>query len=214
MQIVIPLFDRFAPLDAVGPYQVLKLLPDAEIVFAAGRPGPVADEDRAFTQLARASFDDVPHPDVILVPGGAGQADHMTGGPLRDWLIEADKTSTWTTSVCTGALILAGAGLLAGRQATTHWLAMDELARLGVRPRNERYVFDGKYVTAAGVSAGIDMALALVAEIADAATAHRYQLAIEYDPKPPFDGNPDTAPPELAASLRTASRFAARQGAV
>jgi transcriptional regulator GlxA family with amidase domain len=214
MQIVIPLFDRFAPLDAVGPYQVLKLLPDAEIVFAAGRPGPVADEDRAFTQLARASFDDVPHPDVILVPGGAGQADHMTGGPLRDWLIEADKTSIWTTSVCTGALILAGAGLLAGRQATTYWLAMDELARLGARPRNERYVFDGKYVTAAGVSAGIDMALALVAEVADAATARRYQLAIEYDPKPPFDGNPDTAPPELAASLRTASRFAARQGAV
>ena len=214
MQIVIPLFDRFAPLDAVGPYQVLKLLPDAEIVFAAGRPGPVADEDRAFTQFARASFDDVPQPDVILVPGGAGQADHMTSGPLRDWLIEADKTSIWTTSVCTGALILAGAGLLAGRQATTYWLAMDELARLGARPRNERYVFDGKYVTAAGVSAGIDMALALVAEIADAATARRYQLAIEYDPKPPFDGNPDTAPPELVASLRTASRFAARQGAV
>lgn len=214
MQIVIPLFDRFAPLDAVGPYQVLKLLPDAEVVFAAERPGPVADGDGAFTQLARASFDDVPRPDLILVPGGAGEADHTTDSPLRDWLIEADKTSTWTTSVCTGALILAGAGLLAGRRATTYWLAMDELARLGARPRNERYVFDGKYVTAAGVSAGIDMALALVAEIADAATARRCQLAIEYDPKPPFDGDLDTAPPDLVASLRAASRFAARQGAV
>ena len=210
MQIVIPLFDRFAPLDAVGPYQILKLLPDAEIVFAAARPGPVADEDGAFAQLAQAAFDDVPHPDVILVPGGGGQADHMTDGPLRDWLIAADKTSTWTTSVCTGALILAGAGLLTGREATTYWLAMDELARLGARPRQERYVFDGKYVTAAGVSAGIDMALALAMRITDAETARRFQLAIEYDPRPPFDGDPYTAPPALAASVRDASRFASR----
>jgi transcriptional regulator GlxA family with amidase domain len=212
MQIVIPLFDRFAPLDAIGPYQVLKLLPDTEIVFAADQARPVADEDGAFTQLAGASFDDVPRPDVILVPGGAGQADHMTGGPLRDWLIEADKTSAWTTSVCTGALILAGAGLLAGREATTYWLAMDELAGLGAKPRNERYVFDGKYVTAAGVSAGIDMALALVARMTSDETARRCQLAIEYDPKPPFDGDPSTAPPALAAKVRSASRFAARQG--
>lgn len=208
MQIVIPLFDRFAPLDAAGPYQVLKLLPDAEIVFAADRPGPVADDAGAFAQLARVSFGDVPRPDVILVPGGAGQADHMTGGPLRDWLIEADKTSTWTTSVCTGALILAGAGLLDGRQATTYWLAMDELARLGAKPRRQRYVFDGKYVTAAGVSAGIDMALALVARLAGEETARRHQLAIEYDPKPPFDGSPYAAPSALAASVRAESRFA------
>jgi transcriptional regulator GlxA family with amidase domain len=147
---------------------------------------------------------------VILVPGGGGQADHMTDGPLRDWLIAADKTSTWTTSVCTGALILAGAGLLTGREATTYWLAMDELARLGARPRQERYVFDGKYVTAAGVSAGIDMALALAMRITDAETARRFQLAIEYDPRPPFDGDPYTAPPALAASVRAASRFASR----
>ncbi|MBO0804179.1 MAG: DJ-1/PfpI family protein [Nocardiopsaceae bacterium] len=207
MQIVIPLFDRFAPLDAIGPYQVLKLLPDAEIVFAATRPGPVADEGGAFAQHARAAFGDVPHPDVILVPGGAGQAGHMTGGPLRDWLIEADKTSTWTTSVCTGALILAGAGLLDGREATTYWLALDELARLGAKPRKERYVFDGKYVTAAGVSAGIDMALALVAKIADPGTARRCQLAIEYDPKPPFDGDPYTAPQALVDAVRAGSRF-------
>lgn len=210
MQIVIPLFDRFAPLDAAGPYQVLKLLPDTEIVFAAEQPGPVADASGAFSQLARASFGDVPHPDVILVPGGAGEAGHVTDSPLRDWLIEADKTSTWTTSVCTGALILAGAGLLDGRTATTYWLAMDELARLGAKPQHQRYVFDGKYVTAAGVSAGIDMALALAARMTSDETARRYQLAIEYDPQPPFDGAIAAAPPELVASLRDASRFAGR----
>lgn len=127
--------------------------------------------------------------------GGAGQADHMSPGPLQDWLIEADKTSTWTTSVCTGALILAGAGLLTGREATTHWLATGELERYGAKFRQERYVFDGKYVTAAGVSAGIDMAIALVARIAGDETAQRCQLAIEYDPHPPFDGSPLTAPP-------------------
>lgn len=210
MQIAIALFDRFAPLDAVGPYQVLKLLPDTEIVFAAEHAGPVADASGAFTQLAQASFGDVPHPDVILVPGGAGEADHVTDSPLRDWLIEADKTSTWTTSVCTGALILAGAGLLAGRPATTNWLAMDELARLGARPLRERYVFDGKYATAAGVSAGIDMAIALAARLTDDDTAQRYQLAIEYNPKPPFGGDPYAAPPALTEPLRAASRFAAR----
>ncbi|MCL2583007.1 MAG: DJ-1/PfpI family protein [Streptosporangiales bacterium] len=209
MQIVIPLFDRFAPLDAVGPYQVLRLLPDAEIVFAAVRPGPVADETGAFVQLATASLADVPRPDVILVPGGAGQARQMDAGPLRDWLVEADKTSTWTTSVCAGALILAGAGLLEGRPATTYWLAMDELARLGARPRRERYVFDGKYATSAGVSAGIDMALALAARIAGDDTARRCQLAIEYDPEPPFNGDPYAAPAALTAPLRAASRFGA-----
>lgn len=187
MQIVIPVFDRLAPLDAVGPYQVLRLLPDAKIVFAAARPGPVTDETGAFTQLATASFADVPHPDVILVPGGAGSREQMHGGALRDWLIEADKTSTWTTSVCTGALILAGAGLLKDREATTYWKAFDEIEPFGVRLRRQRYVFDGKYVTAAGVSAGIDMAIALVARLAGDEFARECQAAVEYDPRPPFD---------------------------
>ena len=133
----------------------------------------------------------------------------MTGGPLQEWLVAADATSTWTTSVCTGSLILAGAGLLAGRAATTNWLAMGELARLGARPCEERYVFDGKYVTAAGVSAGIDMALALVARIAGDEAARGAQLGIEYDPHPPFNaGSPATAPAELVAAKRAASRFA------
>jgi transcriptional regulator GlxA family with amidase domain len=209
MQIVIPLFDRFAPLDAVGPYQVLVHLPGATVTFAADRPRAVSDESGSFILQAQASFDAVPHPDVILVPGGSGEADQTRPGPLQDWLLAADKTSTWTTSVCTGSLILARAGLLAGRAATTNWQAMDELARLGVNVKAERYVFDGKYVTAAGVSAGIDMALALAARIAGDNVAMALQLGIEYDPQPPFNaGSPATAPAELVAAQRAASRFA------
>ena len=209
MQVVIAIFDRFTILDAIGPYQVLSQLPGAEIVFAAQRRGAVTDNDGAAQLNALASLDEVPRPDIVVVPGGPGQADHMAGGPLQEWLVAADASSTWTTSVCTGALILAGAGLLAGRAATTNWLAMDELARLGARPCAERYVFDGKYVTAAGVSAGIDMALALVAEIAGDEAARAAQLAIEYDPHPPFNaGSPATAPAELVAAQRAASRFA------
>ena len=208
MQSAIPLFDRFAPLDAVGPYQVLVGLPGAEITFVAERARGVTDSSGSLTLHADAAFADVPHPDVILVPGGPGQADHMGPGPLQDWLLAADETSTWTTSVCTGALILAAAGLLAGREATTYWLAHDELARLGAKPRNERYVFDGKYVTAAGVSAGIDMALALSARIAGDEAAQRIQLGIEYEPQPPYNaGSAETAPPEIVAGLRAASRF-------
>jgi transcriptional regulator GlxA family with amidase domain len=150
----------------------------------------------------------VPRPDLILVPGGAGQANQMGPGPLAEWLVAADATSTWTTAVCTGSLILAAAGLLDGRAATTHWLAMDELARLGATAVRERYVFDGKYATSAGVSAGIDMALALAARIGGEEAAQRYQLAIEYDPRPPFSaGSPETAPPGLVASARAASRL-------
>jgi transcriptional regulator GlxA family with amidase domain len=208
MLIAIPLFDRFAPLDAVGPYQVLRELPGAKIIFVAERARGVSDSSGSLTLHADAAYADVPRPDVILVPGGSGQADHMEPGPLQDWLVKADETSTWTTSVCTGALILAGAGLLTGREATTNWQAHDELARLGAKPRNERYVFDGKYATSAGVSAGIDMALALAARIAGDGVAQRIQLGIEYDPQPPFNaGSVETAPPEIVAELRAASRF-------
>ena len=209
MQIVIPLFDRFAPLDAVGPYQVLVHLPGATVTFAADRQRPVSDDSGTFTLQAQASFDEVPHPDVIVVPGGSGEADQAGPGPLSDWLLAADKTSTWTTSVCTGALVLGRAGLLAGRTATTNWQALDELARLGVNVKAERYVFDGKYVTAAGVSAGIDMALALAARIAGDNVAMAIQLGIEYDPQPPFNaGSPATAPAQIVAAQRAASRFA------
>ena len=210
MQIVIPLFDRFAPLDAVGPYQVLIHLPGATVTFAAQQRGGVSDSQGTFTLQAQASFADVPHPDVILVPGGSGEADQLNSGPLVEWLLEADKTSTWTTSVCTGALILARAGLLEGREATSNWQALEDLERLGVKALRERYVFDGKYVTAAGVSAGIDMALALAARIAGDDVAMAIQLGIEYDPRPPFNaGSPETAPAHIVAAQRAASRFAA-----
>jgi transcriptional regulator GlxA family with amidase domain len=208
MQIAIPLFDRFAPLDAVGPYQVLAALPGAEIIFVAERTRGVSDSSGSLTLQADAAYADVPHPDVILVPGGFGVDDHLAPGPLQNWLLAADQTSTWTTSVCTGALILAAAGLLTGREATTNWQAHDELARFGVKARKERYVFDGKYATAAGVSAGIDMALALAARIAGDEVAQRIQLGIEYDPQPPFNaGSPETAPPHIVAEFRAVSRF-------
>ena len=208
MLIAIPLFDRFAPLDAVGPYQVLNALPGAKIIFVAERTRGVPDSSGSLTLQADAAYADVPHPDVILVPGGFGVDDHLAPGPLQDWLLAVDQTSTWTTSVCTGALILAAAGLLTGREATTNWQAHDELARFGVKARKERYVFDGKYATAAGVSAGIDMALALAARVAGDEVAQRIQLGIEYDPQPPFNaGSPETAPPHIVAEFRAASRF-------
>jgi len=209
MQIVIALYDRFTALDAVGPHQVLTRLPGSEVIFASERARGVCDDTGTLTLVAGASYADVPSPDVLLIPGGPGQAAQMGDGPLRDWLIQADKTTTWTTSVCTGSLILAAAGLLDGRQATTYWLAMDVLARLGAKPQQQRYVFDGKYATSAGVSAGIDMALALAAKIAGDEMAQRIQLGIEYDPHPPFDsGSPATAPREVVAALRAPSRFA------
>jgi transcriptional regulator GlxA family with amidase domain len=211
MQIVIALFDRFTALDAVGPHQVLHHLPGAEVIFAAERVRGVTDDTRTLTLQAQAAYADVPAPDIIVVPGGPGQAAQMTPGPLQDWLLAADRTSAWTTSVCTGSLVLAGAGLLSGRPATTNWMAMDALRRLGAVPRQERYVFDGKYVTAAGVSAGIDMALALAGRIAGDEEAQRIQLAIEYDPQPPYQsGSPATAKPEIVEALLASSRFARR----
>jgi transcriptional regulator GlxA family with amidase domain len=208
MQIVIALYDRFTALDAVGPHQVLAHVPGAEIIFASERARAVSDETGTLTLVADASYADVPAPDILLVPGGPGQSAQMGDTPLRDWLISADKTTTWTTSVCTGALILASAGLLDGRQATTYWLAMNELASLGAKPVHDRYVFDGKYATSAGVSAGIDMALALAGKIVGDETAQAIQLGIEYAPNPPYDaGSPATAPPALVAAQRAASRF-------
>ena len=211
-QIVIALFDRFTALDAVGPHQVLHHLGDAEIIFASERVRGVTDDTGTLTLQAQASYADVPCPDIIVVPGGPGQSAQMTPGPLLDWLTEADKTSTWTTSVCTGSLVLGAAGLLNGRKATTYWLAQEELRALGAIPQpGERYVFDGKYVTAAGVSAGIDMALALAGRVAGDEAAQRIQLGIEYDPHPPYQaGSPATAKPEIVEFFTARSRFPRR----
>src|SRR5712691_2143630 len=208
MQIAILLFDRFTVLDAIGPYQVLSGLPGAEVSFVAEHPGPIRDEVGSLVLSAQAGLPDVPHPDIVVVPGGPGQNNQMKDGAVHEWLRTADQTSAWTTSVCTGSLILAAAGLLAGRRATSHWLALDELGRLGATPVSERVVSDGKYVTAAGVSSGIDMALALAGRIAGDETAQAIQLMIEYDPQPPYDdGSPDRAPAEIVRALRARSRF-------
>jgi transcriptional regulator GlxA family with amidase domain len=160
--------------------------------------------------VAEAAIADVPHPDIVLVPGGPGQEQQMADGPVHQWLRDADAASSWTTSVCTGSLILAAAGLLAGRKATSHWLALDELPGYGAEPVSKRVVMDGKYITAAGVSAGIDMALDLAGRIAGAPVARAIQLMIEYDPQPPYQaGSPDKAPADLVTTMRARSRHTA-----
>ncbi|MBL7489333.1 DJ-1/PfpI family protein [Frankia sp. AgB1.9] len=208
MQIAILLFEGITPLDAVGPYQVLHNLPGAEVVFAGTRVGPVRSAGGQLGLIVDAELADVPRPDIVLVPGGPGQVALMDDEPVHAWLRAVDATSMWTTSVCTGSLVLGAAGLLTGRRATSHWLALDQLAGLGAVPTAERVVVDGKYMTAAGVSAGIDMALSLAARLAGDEVAQALQLGVEYDPHPPFDaGSPRTAPAEIVAALRARSRF-------
>ena len=203
MLAAIVLFDRFTALDAVGPYEVLSSLPGAEVVFAAHMSGPIVNEKGTLRLTAHAALADVLQPDVIVVPGGPGQNEHMADEALLGWLRAADSRSAWTTSVCTGSLLLASAGLLKGRRATTHWLAMDKLAGLGAVPVTGRVVADGKHMTAAGVSAGLDMALALAGKLAGDAVAQSVQLALEYDPQPPYQaGSPATAPRAIADALR------------
>ncbi len=210
MRIAILLFDRVTVLDAIGPYQVFASVPGDEVVFVGERVGPVRSYDGYLGLEVDATLDQVITPDVVVVPGGPGQADHMADGPVHRWLRAVDEHTTWTTSVCTGSLILAAAGLLTGRRATTHWLAVDELTRWGVTPVRERTVIDGKYATAAGVSAGIDMALTLTGRIHGDDVAQRVQLGIEYDPQPPYRaGSPDTAPADIVADNRRHSRFQA-----
>jgi putative intracellular protease/amidase len=208
MNVAILLYDSFTALDAIGPYEVLSRLPGARVEFLAAEAGPVVSDNGMLTLIAERSIDDSGEPDIVLVPGGPGELLARADERLLAWLRTVDQTSTWTTSVCTGSLILAAAGLLDARRATTHWLAVEELRRLGAEPLEERVVFDGKLVTGAGVSAGIDMALALAAEIAGPQVAQAIQLGIEYDPQPPFNaGSPQKAPPEIVQALRERSRF-------
>lgn len=211
MQIAILLFDRFTALDAVGPYEILSRTPGAETVFVAERTGPVRNDSGSLELVAAKTLAEVPAPDVVIVPGGPGQSDQMENEALLGWLRAVDATSTWTTSVCTGSLLLAAAGLLTGRRATSHWLALDILKEFGVEPTGERVVLDGKYVTAAGVSSGIDMGLTLLGRIAGDEHAQAVQLLTEYDPQPPYDaGSPDRAPAALVAEFRANSRFTFR----
>ncbi|MEV8531846.1 DJ-1/PfpI family protein [Streptomyces sp. NPDC051211] len=205
MQIAILLYDKFTALDAIGPYQMLSPLPDAETVFVAERPGLVRDDTGALAFQADKGLDEVVRPDIVVVPGGPETAAQLENAAVLDWLRAVDAGSTWTTSVCTGSLILAAAGLLEGRRATSHWMFLEELRAYGAEPTGDRVVFDGKYVTAAGVSSGIDMGLTLVGRIAGDEYAQTVQLMTEYDPQPPYDaGSPAKAPAGLADKLRAA----------
>jgi transcriptional regulator GlxA family with amidase domain len=197
-------------LDAVGPYEILSRLPGAETIVVGEQRGPVRCDSRSLAFVADAALDEITEPDVLVVPGWSGdkQANLLQAGPVQDWLRAVDQHTSWTTSACNGAIVLASAGLLTGRRATAHWLTLDWLAELGAVPITQRVVRDGKYMTAAGVSAGIDMALTLAAEIADEQTAKAIQLLVAYDPQPPFDaGSVATAPAEIVASIRALRDF-------
>jgi putative intracellular protease/amidase len=208
MDIAILIYDRFTALDAVGPYEVLSRLPDARVTFVAERAEPKRTDTTQLALLADATISELTNPDIVLVPGGPGQTALMDDGPVHEWLRAADATSTWTASVCTGSLILAAAGLLTGKRATSNWQAIDELRALGADAVEERVVFDGKLATSAGVTAGIDMALELAAKIAGVQVAQAIQLGLEYDPHPPFDaGSPHKAPAEIVEAVRAYSRF-------
>jgi putative intracellular protease/amidase len=195
MIIAIGLYEGFTALDAIGPYEVLTYL-DAKVVICAEHTGSVDDQYDLVHLRVDTTFADVPRPDVLFVPGGPIAAKYAADGhPIVDWIREAHSHTAWTTSVCTGALLLGAAGLLDGVPATTHWSAYDTLASYGAQPTEQRVVTSGRIMTGAGVSAGIDLALTLAADIAGPEVAQSIQLAIEYDPHPPFDaGSPSKAP--------------------
>jgi putative intracellular protease/amidase len=187
VEIVCFVFDRLTALDVVGPYDVLQRLPDAKVTFVGKVVGPVRTENGMLGLVADASIDDVRSADVLVVPGGIGTRALLHDDAVTEWVRTIDATTTWTTSVCTGSLVLGAAGLLDGKRATTHWAVLDLLRDFGATPVSERVVEEGKIMTAAGVSSGIDMALRLASHIAGDDVAQAIQLGIEYDPQPPFD---------------------------
>jgi putative intracellular protease/amidase len=213
MQVAYLLYDSFTALDIVGPYEVLNSLPQVQSVFVGERAGAHRDERGTVALIADRTLDQVPAPEIVVVPGGFGSRQLLEHEPLLDWLRRVHATSTWTTSVCTGSLLLAAAGLLDGAPATTHWLARERLASLGATPVPDRVVRHGKIITAAGVSSGIDMALTLVELIFGREAAEAVQLGIEYDPQPPLDaGAPEKAPAAVLSAV--AAAFAAREARI
>ena len=195
-RIAIAMYDRMTMLDAIGPYQVLTWVPGVEVLLVGTERGRITDDQGLLHVEVEHTIDDVADPDVIVVPGGfVARSMAHAGNPLVEWVRAAHPTTQWTTSVCTGALILGAAGVLDGIDATTHWIAYPELASFGANPTEERVVVRGKVITGAGVSAGIDMALRLVIEMVGVEIAQAIQLGIEYDPQPPVDsGSPSKAP--------------------
>jgi putative intracellular protease/amidase len=204
MNVAILLYEGLTALDAIGPYEVLTLMPDARVQFVAKRAGAVRTDSGALALVADYSFADVASADVVVVPGSSNSTRAaMEDAATLEWLRAIHETTRWTTSVCSGALVLAAAGLLKGLKATTHWVALEHLRAFGAEPVQERVVRQGKIVTAAGVSAGIDMGLYLAGEIAGAEVAQTIQLIMEYDPQPPFDAG-STA--KASASVVEAAR--------
>jgi putative intracellular protease/amidase len=203
MEIAILIYDKLAALDAVGPYEVMRNVPGWDVRFVAKEKGDTRTEDGSLGLVADHTLDEVSAPDIVLVPGGKGSRPLLHDEELLAWLREVDRATKWTTSVCTGSLLLGAAGLLEGKRATGNWLVLEALRQFGADPVGGRWVEDGKIVTAAGVTAGIDMALHLVAVEAGPEVAQAVQLGIEYDPDPPFDcGSPEKAPPEIVELVR------------
>jgi transcriptional regulator GlxA family with amidase domain len=202
MQIALALYPKFTALDIIGPFQALADVPGHEVEFVAGQAGPVVDHTGRCPLIATATFAEVTAPDVVVVPGElfADWDDRVV-----QWLRQVHPSTTWTTSVCTGSLYLAAAGILDGLDATTHWARADQLERLGARYTAQRVVEQGKVITAAGVSSGIDMALTLLDRMYGPAIAQSVQLALEYDPRPPFDaGSPSKAPADVVELAKAA----------
>jgi putative intracellular protease/amidase len=187
VDIAIYIFDKLTALDAIGPYEVLQRLPGAQVKFVGAERGPVRTEQGMLGVVRDYSRDEVTSADILVVPGGIGTRPLIEDEPTLEWIRAIDAGSTWTTSVCTGSLLLGAAGLLEGKRATTHWAVLDMLKQFGAIPTSERVIEQGKIITAAGVSSGIDMALRLAAKIAGDEAAQAIQLGIEYDPQPPFD---------------------------
>lgn len=208
MKVAILIFDKLTVLDAIGPYEVFRSVPGWEVTFVGPEAGTVRADSGALGLVADKSIDEVSEADILLVGGGEGNRPLLTDERVLEWIREIDKTTKWTTSVCTGSLVLGAAGLLDGKRSTGHWIYLDQLSRFGAEPTGERVVFDGKVCTAAGISAGIDMALHLVSREVAPEAAQAIQLAIEYDPQPPFDtGSPDKAPPEIVELVRGVPDF-------
>ena len=203
MEIAIPIYDGFTILDAIGPYSILHLIPGAEVRWVGEKTGPATDESGASQLVADGVWEDCMAPDILVVPGGTGNRHLIKDERMNEWLRRVHENTQFTTSVCTGSLLLGGAGILDGVTATTHWLAMDTLKELGAIPSPDRVVQEGKIITAAGVSSGIDMSMHLTAKLYGENLAMALQLAIEYDPEPPFDaGAPHKAPAEIVEATR------------
>ncbi|HEY1652504.1 MAG TPA: DJ-1/PfpI family protein [Acidimicrobiales bacterium] len=189
LQVAIPIFPRCTALDAVGPYEVLQRIPTFDLTFVGHTQGEVRTENSMLGLQVDATFEELPSPDVIVFPGGVGTRALEHDERVLDWVRRAHAGTRFTTSVCTGSLVLGAAGLLEGLTATTHWSCYEGLAAHGAEPTARRVVehLDRRLITAAGVSSGIDMALRLVELLVDRTAGQAAQLMIEYDPQPPFD---------------------------